>query len=493
MVLVSTDGGLTYPEENRTVWGTTAGCDYPFSAISNLKKGTRWSIDMSKYNGQVIRIMFGTDVYHTTVNGYLYLDNVQLNYYTKAEYAESVCEWTEYEDDNFTIDAKNLKVGKTTLYEKFTQATKDDEKDKLARMELTVTGMTETTFEESLCEGETYMLNDFEISQPKSGVYRRKLQGTNTCDSVATLTLTVLAKQREIVEKTICQGSYFEFNDKKYYTNTIKTDSLYGAASNGCDSIVTLYLTVAPILVGETEEVFLCPGATYNFSAKYPELKEAGVYTDTIQNAMGCDSVIAVEIKNVPNVSTIIRGAICQGEVYNSGVFAGLSKAGDYPSEQKTIYGCDSIVTLHLMVAQPTEAQTFEIYDTIASDQLPYVLNGLELLQKGAERGIYTRTITLGCGEATVVINVDNAEGVDDIFANTLAVTPNPVGVGQSVRVLGQFSNAEVEVITATGAVAYKQQYTTGQVILPGMPAAGIYLVRLTDNKGEYHAKLVVK
>ena len=493
MVLVSTDGGLTYPEENRTVWGTTAGCDYPFSAISNLKKGTRWSIDMSKYNGQVIRIMFGTDVYHTTVNGYLYLDNVQLNYYTKAEYAESVCEWTEYEDDNFTIDAKNLKVGKTTLYEKFTQATKDDEKDKLARMELTVTGMTETTFEESLCEGETYMLNDFEISQPKSGVYRRKLQGTNTCDSVATLTLTVLAKQREIVEKTICQGSYFEFNDKKYYTNTIKTDTLYGAASNGCDSIVTLYLTVAPILVGETEEVFLCPGATYNFSAKYPELKEAGVYTDTIQNAMGCDSVIAVEIKNVPNVSTIIRGAICQGEVYNSGVFAGLSKAGDYPSEQKTIYGCDSIVTLHLMVAQPTEAQTFEIYDTIASDQLPYVLNGLELLQKGAERGIYTRTITLGCGEATVVINVDNAEGVDDIFANTLAVTPNPVGVGQSVRVLGQFSNAEVEVITATGAVAYKQQYTTGQVILPGMPAAGIYLVRLTDNKGEYHAKLVVK
>ncbi|MBO4577657.1 MAG: T9SS type A sorting domain-containing protein, partial [Paludibacteraceae bacterium] len=271
------------------------------------------------------------------------------------------------------------------------------------------------------------------------------------------------------------------------------TDTLYGAASNGCDSIVTLYLTVAPILVGETEEVFLCPGATYNFSAKYPELKEAGVYTDTIQNAMGCDSVIAVEIKNVPNVSTIIRGAICQGEVYNSGVFAGLSKAGDYPSEQKTIYGCDSIVTLHLMVAQPTEAQTFEIYDTIASDQLPYVLNGLELLQKGAERGIYTRTITLGCGEATVVINVDNAEGVDDIFANTLAVTPNPVGVGQSVRVLGQFSNAEVEVITATGAVAYKQQYTTGQVILPGMPAAGIYLVRLTDNKGEYHAKLVVK
>ncbi len=495
LVMVSTDGGLTYPEENRTVWGTTADCDYPFSAISNLKKGTRWHIDMSKYNGQVIRIMFGTDVTKLQGStGSIYLDNVQLNYYTAEIYAESVCEWTEFEDDNFTIDAKNLKVDQTTTYQKFTQADKNGEKDKLARMDLTVTGMAETMFEETLCEGETYMLNDFEIAEPKSGVYRRKLQGTNTCDSVATLNLTVLSKQRQIIEQTICQGSYFEFNGVKYYTNTIKTDTLQGAASNGCDSIVTMYLTVAPILVGETEEVFLCPGTSYNFSAKYPELTEAGVYTDTIQNALGCDSVISVDIKNVPNVQTIIRAAICEGEVYSNDVFAGLSRAGDYPSEQKTVYGCDSIVTLHLLVATPNaETQSFELYDTISSDLLPYVINGIELVQAGAERGVYTRDITLGCGKATIVISVDNADGVDNAYINTLAITPNTVAVGEPVHVLGKFAGAEVEVITATGAVAYTERNINGSIVLPGMPAAGIYLVRLTDKTGTYHGKLVVK
>lgn len=494
MVLVSTDGGLTWPEENRTVWGTTDDCDYPFSAISNKKKGTRWYIDMSKYNGQVIRLMFGTDVTKLEGStGYIYLDNVQLNYYTSDIYADAVCEWTEYEDENFQIDAEKLIVNATTTYQKFTQADKDGEKDKLARLNLTVTGAAESFLSETLCEGESYALNDFEIAEPKTGIYRRKLQGTNSCDSVATLTLTVLMKQREIVEKTICQGSYYEFNGQKYYTNTIKSDTLYGAASNGCDSIVTLYLTVAPILEGETEEVFLCPGESYNFSPKYPELKVGGLYVDTIQNVLGCDSVISVNITNVPNEKTLIRAAICEGEVYSNDVFAGLTRAGDYPSEQKTIYGCDSIVTLHLLVAKPnTTTQTYELSDTVSSTNLPYVLNGQELLPVGTERGQYTRTITLGCGEAVITINVDHADAVDNIFANSLALEPNLVGVGQPVQVVGTFSNAEVEVITATGAIAFRQQYN-GQITLPGMPAAGIYLVRLTDATGVYNAKLVVK
>ena len=59
--------------------------------------------------------MFGTDVTKLQGStGYIYLDNVQLNYYTKDEYAVSICEWTEFEDVNFTIDANDLKVNATT-------------------------------------------------------------------------------------------------------------------------------------------------------------------------------------------------------------------------------------------------------------------------------------------------------------------------------------------------------------------------------------------
>lgn len=492
LVMVSTDGGQTYPTENRIIWGTTNDCNYPFSAISTEKKGTRWYIDLSKYNGQVIRIMFGTDVTKLQGStGYIYLDNVQLNYYTKDEYAVSICEWTEFEDANFTIDANDLKVNATTDYEKFTQSVKEGEKDKLARLALTVTGCAETTFEASICEGAAYEGNGFVIEEVKSGTYRRKLQGSNSCDSVATLNLTVLPKQYEIVEKTICQGNYYEFNGVKYYTSTIHSDTL--PAANGCDSIVTLYLTVNPILVGETEEVFLCPDSVYYFSEKYPALTEAGIYKDTIQNAQGCDSVISVDIKNVPNEYTLIRAAICDGEVYNKGVFGGLTKPGDYPSMQKTVYSCDSIVTLHLLVATPTDEQTFMLEDSIAVNNLPYVLNDVEILPVGTEEGVYTRTINLNCGEATLVITVGNPQGINNTFVNSLAVMPNPAQVGEPIRILGTFDDATVEVTSATGALVYTAQNLINPITIPGMPVAGVYLIRLRENGRIYQAKLMVK
>jgi len=492
LVMVSTDGGQTYPTENRIIWGTTNDCNYPFSAISTEKKGTRWYIDLSKYNGQVIRIMFGTDVTKLQGStGYIYLDNVQLNYYTKDEYAVSICEWTEFEDVNFTIDANDLKVNATTDYEKFTQSVKEGEKDKLARLALTVTGCAETTFEASICEGAAYEGNGFVIEEVKSGTYRRKLQGSNSCDSVATLNLTVLPKQYEIVEKTICQGNYYEFNGVKYYTSTIHSDTL--PAANGCDSIVTLYLTVNPILVGETEEVFLCPDSVYYFSEKYPALTEAGIYKDTIQNAQGCDSVISVDIKNVPNEYTLIRAAICDGEVYNKGVFGGLTKPGDYPSMQKTVYGCDSIVTLHLLVATATEEQTFVLNDSVSPENLPYVLNDEEILPVGTEEGVYTRTINLNCGEATLVITVGNPQGINNTFVNSLAVMPNPAQVGEPIRILGTFDDATVEVTSATGALVYTAQNLNNPITIPGMPVAGVYLIRLRENDRIYQAKLMVK
>lgn len=492
LVMVSTDGGQTYPTENRIIWGTTNDCNYPFSAISTEKKGTRWYIDLSKYNGQVIRIMFGTDVTKLQGStGYIYLDNVQLNYYTKDEYAVSICEWTEFEDVNFTIDANDLKVDATTDYEKFTQSVKEGEKDKLARLALTVTGCAETTFEASICEGAAYEGNGFVIEEVKSGTYRRKLQGSNSCDSVATLNLTVLPKQYEIVEKTICQGNYYEFNGVKYYTSTIHSDTL--PAANGCDSIVTLYLTVNPILVGETEEVFLCPDSVYYFSEKYPALTEAGIYKDTIQNAQGCDSVISVDIKNVPNEYTLIRAAICDGEVYNKGVFGGLTKPGDYPSMQKTVYGCDSIVTLHLLVATATEEQTFVLNDSVSPENLPYVLNDEEILPVGTEEGVYTRTINLNCGEATLVITVGNPQGINNTFVNSLAVMPNPAQVGEPIRILGTFDDATVEVTSATGALVYTAQNLINPITIPGMPVAGVYLIRLRENDRIYQAKLMVK
>ena len=494
VILVSEDGGESWSMDNTFSWKADGTGDYDYNEVQNERR--TWYVDMTKYLDKSIKIAFYAEsrTYQGVNTGnYLYLDNVQLNAYTKNEYDAQICRWNDYADATFEIDAYDLKVGKTTRYDEYIQSQKKENPDKLTILNLAVECDTITQLSATVCEGGDYEENGFVIhNATSSDTYKRKLSGENKCDSIVELQLNVIPKIRVNLEETICQGVYYEFNGVKYYTNTTITETF--TATSGCDSIVTLYLTVAPILESEPEEVYLCPGKSYNFTEKYPEITEAGTYVDTLVNARGCDSLVTLTVHNVPAAQTLIRAAICQGDRYDEYPFRGLQEAGDWESKLETVYGCDSIVTLHLLVAAAnTETQSFELYDTISSANLPYVLNGLELLQAGTERGVYTRPVTLGCGEATVVINVDNADGIDDIFANTLAVTPNPVSVGEAVRVMGQFSNAEVEVITATGAVAYRQHFTTGQITLPGISAAGIYLVRLTDNKGEYHAKLVVK
>lgn len=501
IVVVSTDDGNTWKEENATIWSTDADDEYNFNQFyANGNFLTKY-IDFSKYAGQTIRVAFYiysyTDKQVQGSKNIVLLDNIQLNQYELVTNSDNICRWEDYEGYNFDIDADQLPAG-TNSFERFTPAKKNDVKDLIERLTIEVEDESVNTLSGvTLCEGDEYNENDFNFVATKTGVYKRKLQSAIGCDSTVVLNVTVNPKQYTDIVETICQGSYYEFNGEKYYTSTNKTET-FPSLVTGCDSIVTLHLTVSEILTGETLKVYLCPGQTYDFTEKYQALSEDGVYADTVINARGCDSIAAVEIINVKESYVFFRAAICEGEVYDEGLFGGLRNPGDYSTphgEQglKNIYGCDSIVTLHLLVAKPnTTTQTYELSDTVSSTNLPYVLNGQELLPVGTGRGQYTRTITLGCGEAVITINVDHADAVDNIFANSLALEPNLVGVGQPVQVVGTFSNAEVEVITATGAVAFRQQYN-GQITLPGMPTAGIYLVRLTDATGVYNAKLVVK
>ena len=348
----------------------------------------------------------------------------------------------------------------------------------------------------ALCEGDSYNEYNFHFLATESAVYKQKLQSALGCDSTVILNVTVYPKVYNDIEETICQGAYYEFNGEKYYTSINVTDTFTSIL--GCDSIVTLHLTVNEILQGEAEEVHLCPEQTYYFTEKYPALSEAGEYIDTIQNAKGCDSIAKVQIYNEQEAYTFFRAAICQGEVYDVYPFGGLRTAGEYSTPHgeeglHTIYGCDSIVTLHLLVAQPTEDQSFIMNDSIALENLPYVLNGQELLAAGTEEGVYTLTVNLGCGDVTLIVKVGNPQGINNTFVTSLALTPNPATVGEPVRILGNYNNAAVEVISATGAVVYQAQNLNNPIIIPGMPAAGVYLIRLTEGDKVYQAKLMVK
>ena len=126
----------------------------------------------------------------------------------------------------------------------------------------------------AICQGETYAENGFNVSE--AGVYTQNLQTINGCDSVVTLTLTVNPVYSFTIDATINQGETyhgngFEVSEAGTYTQNLQT-------VNGCDSVIVLNLTVNSSLgdvVANTIEVALYPNPAENYTVlKVQGLKE---------------------------------------------------------------------------------------------------------------------------------------------------------------------------------------------------------------------------
>lgn len=499
MVVVSEDEGATWKKENATIWSTDEDGDFDFAELyANGEFLTKY-IDMTKYAGKSVKIAFYIGSYANKgvvkSRNYIYLDNIQLNTYTLTSNSDNICRWEDYSGYNFEIDADLLPAGENN-FERFVPAKKDGVADEIHRLKVNVTDESVSDMETVvLCEGETFNNYNFNFVAGQSGVYKQKLQSAVGCDSTVILNVVVNPRLYADEVQTICQGAYYEFNGEKYYTSTEHTDTLSSVVT-GCDSIVTLHLTVNEILKGEPEVVYLCPDQTYDFTAKYMGISEEGIYTDTIQNSKNCDSIASVQIKKAEPAHVLIHAAICQGDIYDEGIFSGLRSSGIYETKKgilHTVHGCDSIVTLHLLVAREGT-----MADSTKVDELPYVLNGVEILPAGTAEGVYTEDVNMPCGHTTLVITVGTPSGLSTVFANSLALAPNPVRTGETVKVLSSFSAAQVadmtvEVYDGTGALVSRKAPKVAPVTIDPLPAAGVYMVRIVTGGETYQAKLVVK
>ena len=200
----------------------------------------------------------------------------------------------------------------------------------------------DTVLSATICEGQTYAENGFNVSE--AGVYTLNLQTVNGCDSVVTLNLNVNPVYNTDLFASICEGEVynengFNVNEAGVYSRTLQ-------AVNGCDSVVNLTLSVNPIF-NTNLSAFICEGETYSENGF--NVSEAGTYTQSLQSVLGCDSVVTLTLNVNPVFNTPLTATICEGSVYNENGF-NVSEAGTYTQSLQSVNGCDSIVTLTLNV-----------------------------------------------------------------------------------------------------------------------------------------------
>ena len=152
----------------------------------------------------------------------------------------------------------------------------------------------DTTFiYDAVCFGKSYNGNGFNISEG-AGVYCRKEQSVQNCDSIICLTLTE-HPQIPITTywDTLCFGESYDFGGKTHTVSGTYYDTLYNI--NGCDSIIALVLDFYPNVPVFNYLKSIVEGETYN-DANFKGLTQAGTYCDTLENVNDCDSIVCLTL-----------------------------------------------------------------------------------------------------------------------------------------------------------------------------------------------------
>ena len=368
-----------------------------------------------------------------------------------------------------------------------------------------------------------------------SGTYIGRIAKVNGCDSIIKLNLNITTILRSSITVKACDTFTWALNGQTYGASGSYADTLL--SSSGCDSIITLNLTVNPI-----------PPTIQNISAcdfyTWPENNKR--YTQTTQafailkNARGCDSLIILNLTINKKDSAVFYVNQCNPFTWSATGIT-YSKSGVYKAILLTSKGCDSLVSLHLTISPAFRIVQFEIacktftwdkngkvYTATTSDSVVYktaancdsiivldifiikfdvtVSNKTTYLEAnlaGAEyqwvncftrlpivgataqtftpaaTGTYKCLITyLGCVDSSACTIFVKTVGVDNSTKNNIKIYPNPTHDLIYVQGFTENENNLIEIYDTQGKIIFaKEMLGNGMIDLAGL-ANGIYVVK---------------
>ena len=200
------------------------------------------------------------------------------------------------------------------------------------------------SYSASICENDS-------ISYNGTVYHANNLSGSDTlvslsgCDSVVLVNFTLLPISSGNIDAVICPGGSFQYNGVVYDANNLSgTDTVQSV--NGCDSILTITVTVQNVLSGELNAT-LCYGDSLVFNGVvYNANNPSGV--DTVLSSSGCDSVIVINVVELPLSQNYIDTTLFMGETleFNGAIFDESNSSGQVLLTD--VNGCDSIVFVEL-------------------------------------------------------------------------------------------------------------------------------------------------
>ena len=272
------------------------------------------------------------------------------------------------------------------------------------------------------------------------------------CDSTVILDLTINYSDSTFSNITVCDA--FVWDSITYTESGIYTNSYINSFS--CDSTHTLVLTVDETTYG-VDEIIECDEFTWIDGLTYTESTDSAMFTLT--NAEGCDSIITLNLTILESTSSLSEVSECYSYTWNDSTY---TQSGTYIFETTGQNGCDSIATLELTInnstsgvdvqescddftwidgityTESTDSATFVLINSVGCDSTvtldltinysdstfesftacdSYSWNGINCIASGMY--YYTTSNSLGC-DSTVTLDltiINSSSSISDVIA----------------------------------------------------------------------------
>jgi gliding motility-associated-like protein len=220
--------------------------------------------------------------------------------------------------------------------------------DSIIRLNLTVLKPDSVQQNAIICDGQSFRVGNRIYFA--SGNYRDTIPNADGCFRIIKTSLTIRNKASIIQNPTLCEGGRITVGTNTYDRTGVYRDTLRTIA--GCDSFITTNLTVLPS-IKKTLDSMVCSGKSVLFGDTLRT--SSGMYRRVLRSFNGCDSTITLNLTVTPPLTSTINMTQCSGKSVTIGGNM-YNRTGTYTIPFKTAGGCDSLVILNLIVPRPPNA-----------------------------------------------------------------------------------------------------------------------------------------
>ncbi|NOQ27403.1 MAG: T9SS type A sorting domain-containing protein, partial [Bacteroidales bacterium] len=343
---------------------------------------------------------------------------------------------------------------------------------------------------------ENYSLPTGEIVNT-ANTYINTLTSSNGCDSIITTTLTVHPTFAINVYDTICDSESYLLPDGNF-ANSTGTYIATLPTVNGCDSVITTYLTVNPT---STISIFatICDSEEYTLPSG-EIVNTANIYTNTLISSNGCDSIITTTLTVLNASSHTFEVEICKGESYTLPSGKNVIEQGIYQDTLSGIFGCDSIIITDLKIIQLdttllvedqtiTSNQTEAIYQWFNCSTNNIIIDETAMSYSPEENGSFAVIIEMdGCIDTSSCYQISVINNIDEKFKTQFKVYPNPSNDYANIDLGEEFSDIKIELFDITGKIlistSFKKQRFITIDLKPFISGTYFFHIIADDKKG---------